>query len=319
MIKRCSGCGIILQNSDPTSLGYTPDLKNKLCMRCFKMQHYNYPNALKLTISNNDIITKINKNNYLTFFILDFLSISKEVLTTFKKINNPKILVLNKIDTLPKSFKLIKIKNFIKDYYDITDDIIWLSAKKEEGVTKILDIMTEQNVKTSYLVGYTNSGKSTIINSLTKKNLTTSYLPNTTLDFINLKITDKTIIDTPGLNLDNPLYTLEDYKLLESISLNKYLKETTYQTKKDMIINILDKISLKLATLNSITIYASTNIKIKRVFKDKLSLPKKTLQIPDNTDIIIPGVCIINIKKASNLEIGLNNLNSMEIRPSLFS
>ena len=64
MIKRCSGCGIILQNSDPTSLGYTPDLKNKLCMRCFKMQHYNYPNALKLTISNNDIITKINKNNY---------------------------------------------------------------------------------------------------------------------------------------------------------------------------------------------------------------------------------------------------------------
>lgn len=319
MIKRCSGCGVALQSSDASALGYTPDLSNKLCMRCFKMQHYNYKNAISLNISNEDIINKINKNKHLTFFIIDFLSISKEVLDTFKKINNKKILVINKIDVLPKSFKIEKIKKYLESYYDIPDKIIYLSAKNNMGVKKLISIMEENDVKTSYLVGYTNSGKSTIINSLTNNALTTSYLPNTTLDFINLKVEDMTFIDTPGLNLESPLYDLEDYKLLESISLNKYLKETTYQTKKDSIINILDKVSLKLNSENRVTIYASDKVKIERVFKDKLELPKEKIDIQDNTDIVIKGVCLINIKGACNLEIGLDNMSVIEVRPSLFS
>ena len=241
MIKRCSGCGVALQSSDAASLGYTPDLSNKLCMRCFKMQHYNYKNALKLSLSNDEIIKRINKNSYLTFFIIDFLSISKEVLDTFKKIDNQKILVINKIDALPKSFKLLKIRNFIKDYYGIEEDIVWLSGKSNIGVKKLINIMEEEEIKESYLVGYTNSGKSTIINSLTNETLTTSYLPNTTVDFVSIKVGDITLIDTPGLNLDNTLYSLEDYKLLESISLNKYLKEVTYQTKDDMIAKFTKK------------------------------------------------------------------------------
>ena len=247
------------------------------------------------------------------------MSISKEVLDTFKKITNKKILVINKIDVLPKSFKIEKIKSFLESYYNITDKIIGLSAKNNMGVKKLISIMEEESVKTSYLVGYTNSGKSTIINSLTNTALTTSYLPNTTLDFINLKVEDMTFIDTPGLNLSNPLYSLEDYNLLESISLNKYLKETTYQTKKETIINILDKISLKLNNENRVTIYASDKVKIERVFKDKLNLPKEILEIKENTDIVIKGVCLINIKGKCSLELGLGNMSVIEVRPSLFS
>ena len=111
----------------------------------------------------------------------------------------------------------------------------------------------------------------------------------------------------------------QDYNLLESISLNKYLKETTYQTKKETIINILDKISLKLNNENRVTIYASDKVKIERVFKDKLNLPKEILEIKENTDIVIKGVCLINIKGKCSLELGLGNMSVIEVRPSLFS
>jgi len=40
MTKRCNGCGIILQNSNALEAGDTPDIKNDLCERCFKLKNY---------------------------------------------------------------------------------------------------------------------------------------------------------------------------------------------------------------------------------------------------------------------------------------
>ena len=40
MNKRCIGCGKILQDQDKSSEGYTPNLKNEYCMRCFRLKNY---------------------------------------------------------------------------------------------------------------------------------------------------------------------------------------------------------------------------------------------------------------------------------------
>ena len=320
MIKRCSGCGAILQSDDPKALGYVPDLDKKICLRCFKMQNYGEVKVIELNSDNATIIKKINGQKKLVFFLIDFLNITNEVINTYRKINSPKVLVVNKIDMLPKSFKFLKIRSYLENYYGVKERIIFISGKMKESTKKILKIMEEEGVNESLLGGYTNSGKSTLINSLTNKNLTTSYLPNTTLDFLPISVLGKyTLYDTPGLIPEKSLYEKDDYKFLKEILGGKKLKEVTYQTKEDMIINILDKISIKSAIKNSITIYLSDKIAVERVFKDKNNLPKKVFKVEDNSDIIIRGICLINVKKTTNLEIGIKDHNLMEIRPSIFS
>ena len=38
-MSKCIGCGIALQNTDKEKLGYTKNLENKYCERCFKTLH----------------------------------------------------------------------------------------------------------------------------------------------------------------------------------------------------------------------------------------------------------------------------------------
>lgn len=39
MIKKCTGCGIILQTEDINKEGYTENIDNELCLRCFKLKN----------------------------------------------------------------------------------------------------------------------------------------------------------------------------------------------------------------------------------------------------------------------------------------
>ena len=40
MSKICKGCGVVLQNSDANSIGYTPKMEADYCQRCFRIRHY---------------------------------------------------------------------------------------------------------------------------------------------------------------------------------------------------------------------------------------------------------------------------------------
>ena len=39
-MSKCVGCGISMQDSNKNALGYTPNIDNKYCERCFKTIHY---------------------------------------------------------------------------------------------------------------------------------------------------------------------------------------------------------------------------------------------------------------------------------------
>ena len=106
MIKKCLGCGAILQDSDSRILGYTPKLSNDLCMRCFKLKHYG-KNLNNGKVQNNDsIINYINNTKVIVLFLVDFLNINSEIIKYFKKINNSKYLVITKSDIIPKNCNL---------------------------------------------------------------------------------------------------------------------------------------------------------------------------------------------------------------------
>ena len=75
MIKKCKGCGVVLQSDNINKIGYTPNINNKICQRCFKIKNYGEVIDSKKEFDNESIIKKIN--NYKNFFIFIFYFLNK--------------------------------------------------------------------------------------------------------------------------------------------------------------------------------------------------------------------------------------------------
>lgn len=328
MSKKCIGCGSNLQTTNKEKQGYIKQEKyetSSYCERCFKIIHYNEKIVTTLENVNEYILETINKKAKYVYFLIDFLNINSETINTFKKINTPKTLIISKLDIIPKSIKDNKIINLLKEEYKITDDIIFQSTKKNINTKKIISTLENLNIKEAYITGYTNAGKSTLINKLIQVNniekeiLTTSLIPNTTIDFISRKISEKiSIIDSPGFTLKETLYKDDEFDLIKRINPKSFLKPTTFQVKTISIINIENKIEITSSVNNSFTFYISNDINIDRLFK-KSKESNYTLTIPANTDLVIKGLGFINIKKACTLNLYIENKNLIEIRKSIFS
>lgn len=332
MNKKCIGCGSILQTSNKKDKGYIQQEKyndSQYCERCFKIINYNEKIITKLPNINQYIIDEVNKKANYVYFLIDFLSINTETIHTFKKINVPKTLIISKIDIIPKSIKEQKIINFLKNEYQIEEEIIFQSTKKNINTKKIINFMESNNIKEAYILGYTNAGKSTLINKLnainniTDKVLTTSLIPNTTIDFIKIKLNEKiSIIDSPGFTLENTIYSDDEFTFLKKVNPKSFIRPITYQLKSIASLLIEDKIRISSTINNSFTFYISNDINIERVFaknKNLLNETKVSINIGDNSDLVIKSLGFINIKKACTLTIYSNQKDLFEVRKSIFT
>lgn len=331
MNKKCIGCGSILQSTDKDKIGYVPDFKEneaKYCERCFKITHYNEKLILPLENINNYIIEEVNNNSEYIFFMIDLLNINSETINTFKMLKSPKTLIISKLDIIPKSIKEDLIANWIKETYDLKEDIKFLSTKKNINTRLILKTLEEKKIKTAHILGYTNAGKSTLINKICEQNsiegktITTSILPNTTVDFINIPINENiTIIDSPGFTQENTLYNNNEFLLMKNILPKNTIKPITEQTKENTSLIIEEKIRINANSKNSLTFYMSNSIKIDKVFeknKNLTDINSKEYKLEDNTDIVIKGLGFINVKEACTATIYTTNDNLIEIRKSMF-
>ena len=92
------------------------------------------------------------------------------------------------------------------------------------------------------VVGAVRTGKSTFINALVssigrKGNITTSVLPNTTTEYIKIKINEKlSIIDTPGFIEKNTIYNY----ITKEIMPKKEIKPKIMQTKSGFTVIVND-------------------------------------------------------------------------------
>lgn len=331
MNKKCIGCGSILQTTNPKQKGYIKEekLNNSLyCERCFKIIHYNEKIVTELENINEYIITEVNKKAKYVYFLIDLLNINEETINTYKEIKVPKTLIISKLDIIPKSIKESKIINFLKEVYGVKEEILFQSTKKNINTKKITSYLENNNLKEAHILGYTNAGKSTLINKLSNlnniedKQITTSLIPNTTIDFIKIRLSDNlTIIDSPGFTLNNTIYKENEFDLIKKVNPKSFLKPTTYQLKDIASIIIEDKIRISSSISNNFTFYISNDISIERVFAKNTNLLDKdkiTIEIPSNSDLIIKSLGFINIKKACTLTIYSENKELFEVRNSIF-
>lgn len=303
MNKICLGCGCKLQNVDSSLPGYTTNLKNKYCRRCFRLKNYGEKN-LNESVDEESILNKVNHKNGIAFFLMDFLNINSETISIFNKIKIPKVLIISKSDILRAEMNPEKIKIWLKKTYKLNNDILFISNNVHFKSNNILKYMSERNIQTAYIMGITNAGKSTFINSLLKdygykEKILATNKPNTTLDFIKIKLDDFILYDTPGFTYENSNKYLSNDKI----------KPISYQIKANTTL-IIDNYKLFFNKPNKVIFYGNSSI----IRNYKILEKDFCLNIPNNSDIVLPGIGFINIKDSCNVYANIKNL---EIRTNI--
>lgn len=114
--KKCIGCGALLQNEYIDKSGFTKNLDNNYCVRCFRMMHYSeLPKILAKNEDYDKILSGALKNDSLIVLIVDVFDFSATFVPKILDFLRGKdvILVANKYDLLPKSTNIGKVVEWI--------------------------------------------------------------------------------------------------------------------------------------------------------------------------------------------------------------
>lgn len=330
--KYCLGCGVKLQDSNMLNEGYTPDISNDICSRCFKLRNYgDYQISTKSNEEYIEILKSVNETKDLVLYVVDLLNIEKDLKMIRNYIKNRLILVLTKRDVLPKSINDDKLKNYFSNLGLDYQDIIIISSNKNYNIDELLLMLKKhKSSKYIYVVGRTNAGKSTLINKMIqnyseeKYELTISPLPSTTLNKINIKLNDDlTLIDTPGLVDRGSIINYVDFDMVKKISAKKEINTQTYQLKKGqcLIINDIFRLDYIEGGKNSFTFFVSNELDIvKKDFNkcDTLkNLSKRTIDVGIHQDLVINGLGFIKIVEKALIDVYLENNVEVFTRDSL--
>lgn len=285
ILKKCKGCGALLQTEEENKPGFIPNLTNEsnYCKRCFRMKHYN--ELPKIVASNKDyelVIDDVVKRNALMILIVDIFAFkatfNKKMIDKLRDKNV--ILVANKYDVFPKSTNVSSIVNWLsrecENIHFKVDAIHIVSSKKGYFIDDLMNtIDLARKERDVYFVGCANVGKSSLINALLKRNtsikddvISTSNIPGTTLNEIRIPFFEdnKAFIDTPGLiNEADVLNQLlpESYK---KIIPDNEMTPKTYQIKSNNAIFLggLASIEFECEDKVSAIVYTSKNLYIHR-------------------------------------------------------
>lgn len=318
--KYCMGCGIKLQDENILNIGFTTNLENDYCMRCFRLKNYGeYESVSSNIIDYEKIISGVNKTRDLVLYVVDILNIPKDLQEIKKIIKNPCILVLNKRDIIPLSVKNEKIIDYFNKQELDFKDIIIVSSEKNSGMDNLLQAISKyQTSENVYVVGYTNAGKSSLISRFIKNygdgdvKLSTSPLPSTTLNKIIIPINHTlTLIDTPGIIDKSNMINFVDKKMYKKLNSKKEIKPKTYQLSKNqsLLIGDLVRINYLEGDRNSITFYIPNEIKIRRCrFNGNAlkELASKVYEVGYSEDLVINGLGFIKIVAGCKMEVLTN-------------
>lgn len=330
--KYCIGCGVKLQDSNMLFEGYTVDISNDLCSRCFKLQNYGeYQITTKSNDEYIDILKSVNDTKDLVLYVIDLLNIEKDITMIREYIQNRLILVLTKRDVLPLSVSDEKIKEYFTKLGLEYQDIAIISSKKNYNIDDLLlQIKKHKSSKNVYVVGHTNVGKSTLIKKLMKNyseeecDLTISPLPSTTLNKINIKLSDDlTLIDTPGLVDRGNIVNYIDFSYLKKVSPKKEIKPKTHQVKMGqcLVISPLLRIDYVEGDKNSFTFFVSNDLKVKKYNSKRHTelkdIIKRTIEVGYHQDIVINGMGFIKVVDKAVVDIYLDMNVEIFVRDSL--
>lgn len=349
---QCIGCGIEIQTNNPKEPGYLPFSAFEkgiargdfYCQRCFKLRHYNQ--VQDVDISDDVFLDKLHQiedDDAYVIHLVDVFDMEATLLSGLPRfIGHQRFsVVVNKIDLLPKSVNLSRVKHrlrqFIEDQGLFPEEILMIAANQVNSFDELIHLIErkvrQQNV---YIVGVTNVGKSTLINQLIhhfggeKEIITTSNHPGTTLDLIQIPLTETTsLIDTPGIIFRRQMAHMISRSDYQSITPKKAIKPKIYQLDPGQTIFLggLVRIDYISGPKISLTFYVSSNLYIHRTKQEgaaafyekhrgKLlsppsisniekfpSLKRQVMSLQPDQDLVISGLGWMTVNKNIELEV----------------
>lgn len=339
---KCIGCGALLQSTDQNKPGYVSEnilygtsLERVVCKRCHQIKNYNLISKNEMSTEQYyKILKKISSKDALFVYVVDVFNLSstlnKEVIELIKE--KDILLVVNKIDLLPKSLKEGKLSLWIRHQAKLlglkVKDIILISVQKKHHIDELVNMIDRYRYKRNvYVIGSTNVGKSSLINQMLRSEgmldydlITTSIIPATTLSLIEIPFFEKGILyDTPGLVNDDNLLSLVDAKDFKIIMPKTEIKPKVYQLsdKQSLLISGFACFNYLEGGNNNFVLYFSNTLPIQRskyeraveIFPSKVKdmfdintkeLEYETLEFEVNkpSDVVISGLGFIAIKNA---------------------
>lgn len=291
---RCIGCGAVLQTTDKSAPGYTPQsaLEKGLetgevyCQRCFRLRHYNEIQDVQLT--DDDflrLLNEIGSKDALIVNVVDIFDFNGSLIPGLHRFagKNPVLMVGNKVDLLPKSQKRGRLTQWMRERAHEAGlrplDVVLTSAMKTAEVEELKDMIEKyRNGKDVYVVGVTNVGKSSLINQIIKSSagvqdlITTSQFPGTTLDQIEIPLEDgKALIDTPGIIHRHQMAHVLGAKDLKLIAPKKEIKPKVYQLNEGQTLFFggVARFDFVKGERSSFTCYVSNDLNIHRTKLEK--------------------------------------------------
>lgn len=308
MNYKCTGCGVKLQSVDKLKDGYIDEgilLQNvdkPYCKRCYDIKHHNsrYQNDVTEDVLFKKLF-KIKDTQSLVLLIVDALDLYSGFMSSLKDIigKNEVIILLNKKDILPKSVRLNKmievLKEVGKNYCLNIVDVMPISAISSTDVKRVIEKIgklkyynrpyKKTRFKDCYVIGQASVGKSTFINKVLelyldkKDELTVSDQFQTTLDFIKIPLDQNDfLIDTPGLINAKSYKAYLDYDSIKVLTPKTYIKTRTFQLNDDQTIFIgglvkMDfikggKISATFFVSNDLSVHRTKTVNADRVYEN---------------------------------------------------
>jgi len=290
-VRRCYGCGEILQTEDPQAPGFTTAFQLAkhdivLCQKCFEKNHAGH-DALNEPIFNadfNTILARIKATQALIVYVVDLFtfetSFMSEVTDAIR--DNRMILVANKIDLLPANVKQDKIHAFVAKRCEQAslkpERIILASSTKNYNIEEVMASIEElRDGHSVYFIGAVSSGKSSLINTLLKnfKNesnyyITTSFYPNTTLKVIEIPLDDKSAIyDTPGLSISNSVIgqMANEKDVIRTIVPRATIRPQTFALRpgQSLLFGAIARFDCLAGPRTNFTVYVANEVRIHRV------------------------------------------------------
>lgn len=184
----CQGCGIPLQFTNVSTLGYCPphiveglttvaELNQCLCQRCYRIRYNGQLPATSLPAQDYErVLREVRGLDTLMVQIVDALDLEGSMLSKSRHLfgKKPVILVVNKIDLLPEFSGQRRLIRYVQDLarkagIERVIDIHLVSSASGLGIHQLLKTMKKNRQRRDIcVVGSANAGKSSFLNALTK-------------------------------------------------------------------------------------------------------------------------------------------------------
>ena len=278
-MKKCKGCGVVLQSEKINDLGYTPKIENDLCQRCYRLIHYDdLILDVKDSIQPEKVLKEIEKIEGLVVWVVDLLDLSGSFKLPINRYLSGRdiLLVATKRDLLPLTLGAQKLTAFLmnqlKENHIKVKGICVLANYAVDGLKELKEMLKHLALNNRILLmGNANCGKSTLLKELTKQDVTISRYPGTTLAISEYQGKEFTVYDTPGLiNKGSCLQYLATKDLVNVIPL-KLNKKRSFQIYEEQSFAIagLVRIDCLKVTKATVVFYVAETLQVKRGKREK--------------------------------------------------